>query len=117
MGNRTRIAPVAPPTGSIALANRGGLTRIPNTFRWVIDWLRAGYPDGAPSTGYSPLLALNGPLALTPGQTGLIIDERRGVASDTTDIEVAITKATDRLPTQTQVRAISQALQQHTRHQ
>jgi hypothetical protein len=33
-------------------------------FRSIIDWFRAGYPDEAPSTGYSPLLALNGPIGL-----------------------------------------------------
>ncbi|MGV7637474.1 DUF3349 domain-containing protein, partial [Mycobacterium kansasii] len=24
----------------------------------IVDWLRAGYPDGVPSTDYQPLLAL-----------------------------------------------------------
>jgi hypothetical protein len=33
-------------------------------FRSIIDWFRVGYPDEAPSTGYSPLLALNGPIGL-----------------------------------------------------
>jgi hypothetical protein len=34
----------------------------------IINWLRAGYPDDAPRTGYSPLLALNGPISLSDKQ-------------------------------------------------
>jgi hypothetical protein len=90
------------------------LTRISGAFRSVIDWLRAGYPDEAPSTSYSPLLALNGPLALTPRQMRHVVDELRSVSADATDIKVAITKATDRLPTQTQIRAVTTAL--HPNH-
>ena len=86
------------------------LTRINAAFRSVIDWLRAGYPDEAPPTGYSPLLALTGPMSLTPRQTRHIVDELDGTPADTTDIEVAITKVTDRLPTQTQTRAVASAL-------
>lgn len=28
-------------------------------FRRFIDYVRSGYPDGAPATGYLPLVALN----------------------------------------------------------
>ena len=87
-------------------------------FTAVIGWLRAGYPDEAPRTGYSPLLALSGPLALTPRQTDDIVGDLHGAATTTTtDIEVAITKVTDRLPSQTQIRAISRALHQGTLQQ
>jgi hypothetical protein len=79
----------------------------------VIDWFRAGYPDEAPPTGYSPLLALHGPMALTPRQTRHIVDELHSAPADTTDIKVAITKATDRLPTPTQIRAVTTALHPH----
>ncbi|HEX9175963.1 MAG TPA: DUF3349 domain-containing protein, partial [Mycobacterium sp.] len=44
-----------------------------STFQSVIDWLRAGYPDEGPRTGHSPLLALNGPIALSPRQTEQIV--------------------------------------------
>ena len=49
--------------------------RIGRVFRSIIEWFRAGYPDEAPRTGHSPLLALNGPIALTPGQTAQIVSD------------------------------------------
>jgi hypothetical protein len=84
--------------------------RICGAFQSVIDWLRSGYPDEAPPTGYSPLLALNGPMRLTARQTHQIVDQLAGGPTDITDIGVAITKITDRLPTPTQTRAIATAL-------
>jgi hypothetical protein len=85
-------------------------TRISGALRSAIDWLRAGYPDEAPPPGYSPLLALNGPLALTPRQTQHIVDEIAGAPADTTDIAVAITKTANRLPSQTQIHAVATVL-------
>lgn len=93
------------PTGDTAAR-----ARISGVFRSIISWLRTGYPDEAPRTGYSPLLALNGPMSLTPRQIHHIVDELGGAPADRTDIEVAITKITDRLPTQTQTRAVTMAL-------
>ena len=84
--------------------------RMSGAFRSVIGWLRSGYPDEAPSLGYSPLVALNGPMSLTPRQIQHIVDELDGAQADTTDIGVAITKATHRLPTQMQIRAVALAL-------
>jgi hypothetical protein len=86
------------------------IARLRRIARSVIDWLRAGYPEEAPSTGYSPLIALHGPIALTPRQTERAVDELDGYPADTLDIEVAITKATDRLPTETQIRTVARAL-------
>ena len=94
-----------PPSGGAAVA-----MRVSGAFRSVIGWVRSGYPDEAPPTGYSPLLALNGPMSLTARLTQHIVAELDGVPADTTDIEVAITKATDRLPTHTQIRAVAMAL-------
>ena len=96
-----------PPSGGTVVP-----TRISGAFRSVIGWLRAGYPDEAPPTGYSPLLALFGPMSLTPRQTQHIVEALDGAPADTIDIEVAITKATDRLPTQAQIRAVAMALTQ-----
>ena len=78
--------------------------------RFLIDWLRAGYPDEATGTGYSPLLALNGPIALTTRQTDQILAELGEEPTDSIDIGVAITKATKRLPTPAQTRAVSRQL-------
>ncbi|WP_225331698.1 DUF3349 domain-containing protein [Mycobacterium intracellulare] len=89
--------------------------------RSVIDWFRAGYADDAPRTGYSPLIALHGPVALTPRQIERVVDELQDGPTDTTDIEVAITKATDRLPSDNQLRTVARALhhppsRQHPSH-
>jgi hypothetical protein len=86
------------------------LSNVGGALRSVIDWFRAGYPDEAPPTGYLPLLALHGPMALTPRQIRRIVDGLDGAPADTTDIKVAITKATGRLPTQTQIRAVTTVL-------
>ena len=86
------------------------LARIRIVFGSIIDWLRAGYPDQAPRTGYSPLLALNGPRALSSRQIAQIVRESSGRPTDSVDIGVAITKATNRLPTEMQARAVTHAL-------
>ena len=98
MRDRTRTA--RPPVLPAAVRRRGVVTRIRKGFWSVIGWLRAGYPDEAPATGYSRLLALHGPIALTPRQ----IDHIIGDLADITGIGVAITKTTDRLPTENQIR-------------
>lgn len=90
------------------------LERLSRAFSAVIDWLRAGYPDEAPRTGYSPLLALNGPLALTPRQKRRVVKELEGQPNDTTTIEIVITKATGRLPTPGQTSMISRELNDRT---
>lgn len=94
-----------PPTG-----DPGVRVRISGVFRSVIGWLRAGYPDEAPRTGYSPLLALGGPMALTARQTQRIVDDLASAPADIIDIGIAITKTTGRLPTPTQTSAIALAL-------
>jgi uncharacterized protein DUF3349 len=64
----------------------------------IVDWLRAGYPEGIPPTDYFPVLALL--------CRRLSSDEVKAVASelmrrpgfDDTDIGVLITQITDELP-------------------
>ena len=64
----------------------------------IVDWLRAGYPEGIPPTDYFPVLAL-----LT---RRLSNDEVKAVAhelmqqdnADDIDIGVLITQMTDELP-------------------
>lgn len=72
--------------------------------------MRTGYPEEAPGTGHSTLVALTGPVALTPRQTEHILDQLRTPRTDTTDIAVAISKVTDRLPTEHQLREVVEAL-------
>jgi hypothetical protein len=74
------------------------LARIRGVVGSIIDWLRGGYPDGAPRSGYSPLLALNGPIALSTKQIAQIAAALGDEPTDATDIGVAITNATGRLP-------------------
>jgi hypothetical protein len=78
--------------------------------RSIIDWLRAGYPDEAPRIGYSPLIALHGPTALSRKQIRQVLDCLATGVYDKTDIEVAITGATGRLPTPPQLRQVVTAL-------
>ena len=78
--------------------------------RSLIDWLRAGYPQEAPRTGYSPLMALSGPTALSRKQIGHVLDCLATGIYDKTDIEVAITGATGRLPMPPQLRQVVAAL-------
>ena len=54
------------------------LKRVYGILTATADWLRAGYPEGAPRTGHSPLLALNGPLCLSPTQKYRIAKNSRG---------------------------------------
>lgn len=88
----------------------GALESVRSGLRTVVDWLRVGYPDEAPAQGHSPLMALNGPIALSPMQTAQVVDELGGRPSDPTDIDVAITKATGRLPRPSQAWKVSRAL-------
>lgn len=78
--------------------------------RAIVDWLRAGYPDEAPTRGYSPLMALYGPIALSQSQTDQVIDEVSVAPADHLAIDVAITKATNRLPTPLQIAKIVRTL-------
>lgn len=83
---------------------------IPAIVGRVVGFLRAGYPDGVPKTDYVPLFALL--------RRQLSEDEVRAVADqlhtpepvNTTDIEVAITKALDALPSPEDVDRVRQRL-------
>ena len=78
----------------------------------VVGFLRAGYPNGVPATDYVPLFALL--------RRRLSDDEVRAVARELTaagalqvnvvDIEVAITKAIDGLPSAEDVQRVKDRL-------
>lgn len=95
--------PVTPPT-------RRAASRVSTTVRTIINWLRAGYPDEAPRHGYSPLMALYGPVALSQNQTDQVIAEVGAGPAEPLAIDVAITKATNRLPTPLQIAKIVRTL-------
>jgi hypothetical protein len=111
MRNHTRVrTPPDSPIVTCAAPRPTALARIGVAFGSIIAWLRAGYPDDAPGTGYSPLLALNGPVSLSARQTARIVRALGDGPAGPIDIAVAITKATDRLPTQGQTRTVAQAI-------
>ena len=76
----------------------------------IVDWLRAGYPEGIPPTDYFPVLAL-----LT---RRLSNDEVKAVARevmqqgdfDETDVGVLITQITDQLPSPADVERVRERL-------
>ncbi|MGB6516465.1 MAG: DUF3349 domain-containing protein [Mycobacterium sp.] len=76
----------------------------------IVDWLRAGYPEGIPPTDYFPVLAL-----LT---RRLSNDEVKAVAHelmqkgdfDDVDIAVLITQITDELPSPADVERVRERL-------
>ena len=118
---RNRIAITPPPDVSTGHPEKTGKSAVLKGVRKIlnrgVDWLRAGYPDGAPRTGHSPLLALCGPMALTSDQQDRISQDLKGQNPSTIDIDIAITKVTGRLPTPTQTLAASRALRHRASRQ
>ena len=110
---RSRTRPPHPGTASadaVAPPVRRAASRVGATVRTIVDWLRAGYPDEAPTHGYSPLMALYGPIALSQRQTDQVLDELGVAPADPLAIDVAITRATGRLPTPLQIAKIVRTL-------
>ncbi|MBH0778244.1 DUF3349 domain-containing protein [Nocardia bovistercoris] len=81
----------------------------------IIDWLRAGYPDGVPESDYIPLLALL--------RRRLSDEEVREIAAelaatgdlpaDKVDIQVMITKVTNEMPSKSDVERVRHKLEAH----
>lgn len=79
----------------------------------IIDWLRAGYPDGVPEADYIPLLALL--------RRRLSDDEVRQIAAELqrcgdlpvekADIQVMITKVTNEMPSEDDVARVLSRLE------
>jgi hypothetical protein len=66
----------------------------------IVAFLRAGYPNGAPATGYVPLLALL-PRKVSDDEAVLITSDlvrRKHRSIDTADVGVAITHVTGEMP-------------------
>ncbi|TQM30132.1 DUF3349 domain-containing protein [Nocardia bhagyanarayanae] len=71
----------------------------------IIEWLRAGYPDGVPESDYIPLLALLR-RRLSEDEVRQIATELIGTGAlpaDETDIQVMITKVTNEMPSEDDV--------------
>ncbi|MFG1790143.1 DUF3349 domain-containing protein [Nocardia sp. NPDC049149] len=80
----------------------------------IIDWLRAGYPDGVPESDYIPLLALLR-RRLSDDEVRQIAAELAGSGDlpDKTDIQVMITKVTNEMPSEADVSRVQARLEAH----
>jgi hypothetical protein len=66
----------------------------------IVDWLRAGYPNGVPQRDYVPLLAVLS-RRLSDDEIRQVTDElatQGALPADRADVGVRITKLTDELP-------------------
>jgi hypothetical protein len=66
----------------------------------IVEWLRAGYPQGVPEHDYVPLLALL-TRRLTEDEVIMVTDaliEHGALPADRADVGVAITKLTHEMP-------------------
>ena len=76
----------------------------------VVTWLRAGYPEGIPSTDYFPVLALLS-RRLSPDEVKMVAREFKHAAGfDDVDIGVLITRLTDELPSPDDVERVRERL-------
>lgn len=76
----------------------------------IVEWLRAGYPEGVPPTDYFPLLALLS-RRLSDDEVKAVTRElmqREGF--DQVDIGVVITRFTDELPSPEDVERVRERL-------
>ncbi len=74
----------------------------------VVDWLRAGYPEGVPEQDYIPLLALL-ERRLSHDEVEMLADElvaRGDIPVTKADIQVLITKITNEMPAERDVNRV-----------
>ncbi len=64
----------------------------------IVDWLRAGYPEGIPPTDYFPVLALLSRRLSSDEVKAVAHELMRRPGFDDIDIGVLITQLTDELP-------------------
>ena len=76
----------------------------PSILAAIINWLRAGYPDGVPEQDYVPLFALLR-RRLSPDEVKQVAEKiiRADEEADDIDIGVRITKITNELPSEADV--------------
>ena len=64
----------------------------------IVNWLRAGYPDGIPPTDYFPVLALLSRRLSNDEVQAVTREFKHSAGFDDVDIGVLITRLTDQLP-------------------
>jgi hypothetical protein len=80
---------------------------LPDFLEKIVDWLRAGYPEGVPERDYAPLFALLGS-QLTHDEVTLIADELAFSAEpgSVEAIKAAITAVTSQPPTNADINRV-----------
>ena len=76
----------------------------------IINWLRAGYPNGVPQTDYIPMLALLARRLSTDEVKAVAAEVMRHPGFDDIDIGVAISQMTDELPTPADIQRVRERL-------
>ncbi len=78
------------------------------SFGAVLNWLKAGYPQGVPDADYIPLLAVLARRLSADEVRAITREIRRADQSpaDSVDIGVLITKITDEMPREEDVRRV-----------
>jgi Protein of unknown function (DUF3349) len=76
----------------------------------IVNWLRAGYPEGVPPTDYFPVLALLSRRLSTDEVKSVAGELMHSGGFDNVDIGVAITQITDNLPTEGDIERVRQRL-------
>ena len=87
---------------------------LPKTLSAVVDWLRAGYPDGVPPTDYFPLLALLR-RQLSPTEVTEVVELLLKDSDEVTkvDVAVAVTKVTNEMPSESDIHRVATRLTTH----
>lgn len=79
----------------------------------VVDWLRAGYPEGVPATDQVPILALLRRRLTDDEVKGIVrdlIDGAEGPSISAVDAQVLISKATSEMPTEDELQRVRSRL-------
>ena len=92
------------------MAVRGKLRRMNGFLSSIVDWLRAGYPEGIPPTDYFPVLALLSRRLSTDEVKAVAHDLMQRDGFDDVDIGVLITQITDELPKPEDVERVRERL-------
>ncbi|HSZ40573.1 MAG TPA: DUF3349 domain-containing protein [Trebonia sp.] len=88
---------------------------LPPVLSTIVEWLRAGYPEGVPDVDYIPLFALLGS-QLTDSQVSAIADELVALASETGDtasaeaVKTAIQTVTQHKPLESDIARVRSRL-------
>ncbi|GED99688.1 hypothetical protein nbrc107696_01350 [Gordonia spumicola] len=86
----------------------------PSLFENVVNWIRAGYPEGVPASDYPPLLALLTPVLTESEITDIVLKLALEHGTDSPATPERITEAihavTEQAPSQEELRQVSARL-------